>query len=144
MNCKFFMHNAVSYAAKKNTGFVLLEVLIAVTILSIFLLHVHSRVTTNMNIIGDSKNETKALMIAKSLMNEFRHNNMREADISDAPVDKDNYPDFTYDRTTIRYEDGFITPLIEPLIINKATITVKWKYKGKERSSELSMIYQAK
>jgi len=99
-----------------------------------------------MDIIDDSKNQTKALMIAKSLMNEFRNNNMREADIADSPIDKNknNYPDFTYDRTTIRYEDEYITSMIEPIIINKATIKVKWKYKGKDRSSELSMIYQAK
>jgi hypothetical protein len=97
---------------------------------------------TSLNFISDSKNHTKAIIIAKSLMNDFRNNNMRDADISDSPID--NYPDFTYDRETIRYEDSFITPMIEPLIINKATIRVKWKYKDKDRVSELSMIYQAK
>jgi len=132
----------VSYTFKINKGFALLEVLIAVTILSISLLGIHSMVIRNMNIIADSKNQTKALMIAKSLMNEFRYNNMREADISDSAIE--NYPDFTYDRVTSRYEDEFITPMIKPMIINKATIKVKWKYKGKEISSELSMIYQAK
>ena len=125
-----------------NLGMALIELVISITILSIALLGIHARLTTSMNIIGDSKNQTKALMIAKSLMNEFRDNNMREADISDSSIDK--YPDFTYDRTTIRYEDEFITPMINPMIINKVTIKVKWEYKGKEQSSELSMIYQAK
>ena len=75
-------------------------------------------------------------------MNEFRYDKMREADISDSQID--NFPDFTFDRVTSRYEDDFITPMIEPLIINKTTVIVKWKYKGRDRSSEISMIYQAK
>jgi Tfp pilus assembly protein PilV len=120
----------------------LLEVLISITILSVILLPILANVGVNINIIAESKNQTKALMIAKSLMNEFRNNKMQGADISDSAIE--NYPDFTYDRVTQRYEDGFITPVIEPIIINKATIKVKWKYKGQERDSELSMIYQVK
>jgi|GEM_PF-282038 len=140
MKCKNLINNLIFNNTKRDQGLALIEVIISITILSLVLLRIYPIFILNMNIIGDSKNQTKALMLAKSLMNEFRNDNMREADITDSPID--NYPDFTYDRTTIRYEDDFITPMIEPLIINKATITVKWKYKDKERSSELSMIYQ--
>jgi competence protein ComGC len=142
MKYKNLTNDLISNNTKRDQGLALIEVIISITILSFVLLRIYPIFILNMEIIGDSKNHTKALMIAKSLMNEFRNNNMQEADISDSPID--NYPDFTYDRTTIRYEDGFITPMIEPLIINKATIKVKWKYKEKEKSSELSMIYQAK
>ena len=142
MKYKNFIYNAFFYNSNNARGMALLEVLISLALLSMVLLGVHSGVSVNMNIIGDSKNQTKALMLAKSLMNEFRNNNMREADIADSAIE--NYPDFTYDRTTIRYEDDFITPMIEPLIINKTTITIKWKYKGRDTSSELSMIYQVK
>jgi len=142
MKFKNLIYKAIFNNSKRYQGLALLEVIISVTILSILLLNVYPIFMLNMNIIADSKNQTKALMIAKSLMNEFRNNNMREADISDAAIE--NYPDFTYDRITERYEDDFITPMIEPLIINKATIKVKWKYKGQDRSSELSMIYQAR
>ena len=142
MKYKNLIYKAISFNSKKNQGLALIEVIISITILSFVLLRIYPIFILNMDIIGDSKNQTKALMIAKSLMNEFRNDNMREADIADSPVE--NYPDFTYDRMTIRYEDEFITPMIEPLIINQAIITVKWKYKDKERSSELSMIYQAR
>ena len=137
MTCSAFFNTY-----RRDHGFILLEILISITILSIVILGLYTFFAGSMNIFADSKNETKALMIAKSLMNEYRYNNMREADIADSPVE--NFQDYTYDRTTMRYEDDFITPMIEPLIINKTTITVKWKYKGKDANLELSMIYQAK
>jgi len=127
---------------KRNQGMALIEVLVSLAILSPVLLRIYLAFMLSINIIDDSKNHTKAMIIAKSLMNEFRNNNMREADISDSRVA--NYPDFTYDRETIIYEDDFITPMIKPLIVNKTTIKVKWRYKDKDKSSELSMIYQAK
>jgi len=137
LTCSAFLNSS-----KRDHGFILLEVLIAITILSIVILGLYGFFASSLNAFNDSKNETKALMIAKSLMNEFRNNKMREADISDSPVE--NFPDFTYDRITIRYEDDFITPMIEPLIINKTTVKVKWKRNGKDASSEISIIYQAK
>ena len=142
MKFKDMTSSAFFYTSKRDRGFILLEVLIASTILAIVVLVLYAFFARSMSYFADSKNETKALMIAKSLMNEFRYNKMREADIADSHVD--NFPDFTYDRITTRYEDDFITPMIEPLIINKTTVKVKWKYKDKDASLELSMIYQAK
>ena len=142
MKYKNLMSGAIFYNPKKNQGMALIEVIVAAAIFSTVILKIYSAFILGMNNISDSKNQTKALIIAKSLMNDFRNNNMREADISDASIE--NYPDFTYDRETIRYDDGFITPMIEPLVINKATIRVKWKYQGKDRDSKLSIIYQVK
>lgn len=123
---------------RKNKGFVLIEVLIAVTILSVVLLSVYSGISSGINIIGNSKNYTRAMIIAKSLMNEFRNESMKGVDMKDAPVT--SYPDFNYDRASERYEN----PMMGPLPINKTAIKVKWKYKGIENSYELTMIYQVK
>ena len=129
--------NYLKYCHKKN-GFVLIEVLIAVTILSVVLLSVYSGISSGINIIGNSKNYTRAMIIAKSLMNEFREDKMKGVDIKDAPVT--NYTDFKYDRISERYEN----PMLGPLPVNKTTIKVKWKYKGIENDYYLTMIYQVK
>lgn len=124
--------------AQRNGGFVLIEVLIAVTILSVVLLSVYSGISSGINIIGNSKNYTRAMIIAKSLMNEFRSDSMKGVDMKDAPVV--GYQDFNYDRVSERYEN----PMLGPLPINKTEIKVKWKYKGVENHYELTMIYQVK
>ena len=142
MKYKNSMIGTIFYNLKRSQGMALIEVTVAVALFSTVILSIYSPFIAGINFISDSKNHTKAIILAKSLMNDFRNNNMRDADISDAPID--NYPGFTYDRETMRFDDGFITPMIEPLVINKATIKVKWKYNDKERSSELTMIYQAK
>lgn len=123
---------------ERNRGFVLIEVLIAVTILSVVLLSVYSGISSGINIIGNSRNYTRAMIIAKSLMNEFRNESMKGVDMKGAPVT--NYPDFNYDRVSERYEN----PMLGPLPVNKTAIRVKWKYKGIENSYELTMIYQVK
>ncbi len=123
---------------KKNYGFVLIEVLIAVTILSVILLSVYSGISSGMNIIGNSRNYTRAMIIAKSLMNEFRSEHMKGVDMKNAPVK--NYPDFNYDRISERYDN----PMLGPLIVNKTSIIIKWKYKGVENNYKLNMVYQVK
>ncbi len=123
---------------QRNRGFVLIEVLIAVTILSVVLLSVFSGISSGINIIGNSRNYTRAMIIAKSIMNEFRNESMKGVDIKGAPVT--NYPEFNYDRVSERYEN----PMLGPLPVNKTAIRVKWKYKGIENSYELTMIYQVK
>jgi prepilin-type N-terminal cleavage/methylation domain-containing protein len=122
----------------KQSGFVLIEVLIAVTILAVVLLSVYSGISSGMNIIGNSKNYTRAMIIARSLMNEFRSERMRGVDMKDEPVT--NFPDFTYDRVSERYEN----PMLGPLPVNKTAIRVKWRYKGIDNSYELTMVYQVK
>lgn len=127
-----------SDSKKADRGFVLIEVLIAVTILSVVLLSVYSGISSGINVISNSRNYTTAMMAGKSLMNEFRSNNMRGADMKDVPVE--GYPDFRYDRTSERYDN----PLFGPLPVKKTEITVKWKYKGIENKFTLHYIYQAR
>ena len=122
----------------KHSGFVLIEVLIAVTILAVVLLSVYSGISSGMNIIGNSKNYTRGMIIARSLMNEFRSDGMRGVDMKDEPVK--NFTDFSYDRVSERYEN----PMLGPLPVNKTAIRVKWRYKGIENSYELTMVYQVK
>jgi len=124
--------------AEQVNGFALIEVLIAVTILSVILLSVYSGISSGINIIGNSKNYTRAMIIGKSLLNEFRYDKMKGLDAKDSQVE--NYPDFVYDRLSERYEN----PMMGPLQINKTLIRVKWKYKGVENKYELTMIYQVK
>lgn len=126
------------YENTGRDGFVLIEVLIAVAILSVVLLSVYSGISSGINIIGNSKNDTNSIIIAKSLMNDFRNNNMRGPDLHD--VDVENYPGFTYDRISTRYEQ----PFFGPMIINQTKITVKWRYKGILNNYDLLMIYQVK
>jgi len=121
-----------------HKGFVLIEVLIAVTILSVVLLSVYSGISSGINIISNSRNYTTAMMAGRTLMNEFRSNNMRGPDMTDVPIDQ--YPDFRYDRTSERYEN----PLFGPLPVKKTEIVVKWKYKGIENKYSLQYIYQAR
>ncbi len=121
-----------------NSGFVLIEVLIAVTILSVVLLSVYSGISSGINIISNSRNYTNAMMAGRSLMNEFRSNTMRGADMKDVPVA--GYPDLRYDRTSERYDN----PLFGPLPVKKTEIKVKWKYKGIENHYTLQYIYQAR
>jgi len=121
-----------------DRGFVLIEVLIAVTILSVILLSVYSGISSGINVISNSRNYTTAMMAGRSLMNEFRSNNMRGADMKDVPVD--GYSDFKYDRTSERYDN----PLFGPLPVKRTEIVVKWKYKGIENRYALQYIYQAR
>jgi prepilin-type N-terminal cleavage/methylation domain-containing protein len=121
-----------------DRGFVLIEVLIAVTILSVVLLSVYSGISSGINIISNSRNYTTAMMAGRSLMNEFRSNNMRGPDMKDVPIE--GTPDFRYDRTSERYDN----PLFGPLPVKKTEIVIKWKYKEIENHYSLQYIYQAR
>ena len=123
---------------KKSKGFVLIEVLIAVTILSVVLLSVYSGISSGINVINNSRNYTEAVVLARSLMNEFRINKMRGTYLRDASIE--NKPDFRYDRITKRYE----SPFLGPLIAQQTDITVKWDYRGRENEFTITMVYQLK
>ena len=138
MDCNIKSENMEVAREQHGYGFVLIEVLIAVTILSVVLLSVYSGISSGMNIIGNSRNYTRAMIIAKSLMNEFRADKMKSVDLKSAQVK--NYPEYNYDRITERYEN----PMLGPLPVNKTDIVVKWKYKGIENIYRLSMVYQVK
>jgi len=123
---------------RMRSGFALIEILIAVTILSIILLSVYSGVSTSINVISGTRNYTSAMMIARSKLNEFRMARMRGTDLSSEPVDE--FPGFNYSRVTERFEH----PLLGPLPAKRTEIIVSWRENEKEKKYELSFIYPTK
>jgi type II secretion system protein I len=123
---------------KRNRGFVLVEILIALAILSIVLLSVISGVTSSVYVIGGMKKYTCAMMIARTRMNDFLLHNMRGTDLKDEPVKE--YEGFRVSRVTKRFENAMID--LGPMTANKTDIIVSWKERGREREYKISYIYQ--
>lgn len=119
-------------------GFVLVEILIALAILSTVLISVISGVTSSVYVISGMKNYTHAMLIAKSKMNDFILKNMRGTDLKGQNVKE--YPGFSFSRETKRFEH----PLLGPLPANKTEITVSWKERGRKKNYRISYIYQSK
>ncbi len=123
---------------KSKNGFALIEILIAITILSISLIGITSAVSGGIIAISRNKNLTKAMIIAKSKLNEFELNNMRGPDINNEQVKE--YAGFTYSRTVKRFEHE----LFGPLDAKRIEITVKWQEKERDRLYSISYIYPSK
>jgi type II secretion system protein I len=123
--------------ADKGKGFVLVEILIALAILSTVLISVISGVSSSVYVISGMKNYTMAMLVARTRMNEFILKNFRGTDLKHEEI-KD-YPGFYMSRVTKRFEH----PLLGPLPANVTSIIVTWKERGKRRSYKISYIYQA-
>jgi type II secretion system protein I len=115
-------------------GFALIEVLIALTILSTILLSVYSGVSSAIHILRDTREYTKAMVIARTRVNEFILERMRGADIQNEPVSE--YPGFYFTRRTGRYEN----PLFGPLPAQKTDFEVTWE-RNQKRPYKLIYIY---
>lgn len=120
---------------KFNEGFTLIEILVAIAILSISLLGIMSAVSSGIIGITKNKNLTIAMLIAQTQMNKFLIDNQRGPDLQDVSVPE--YPGFTFSRTITRYEN----PMIGPIDAYKVIITVKWTERNKERIYSISYIY---
>ena len=120
---------------KNRNGFSIIEILIAITVLSIALLGIISGVSAGVVAISGNKNMTKAMIIAKSQLNEFISERMRGLDINDEAVD--DYPEFTSSREIKRFEHE----LLGPLDANIVKITIKWEERGRKKEYNLSYIY---
>ncbi|PKL40874.1 MAG: hypothetical protein CVV44_04505 [Spirochaetae bacterium HGW-Spirochaetae-1] len=118
-----------------RSGFALIEVLIAVTILSIILLSIYSGISTSINVMSGAKNYTRAMIIAKSKMNEFIDSKMRGTDLNHEPVEE--YENFFINRVTQRFEH----PLLGPLPAKETEITVTWRENDREKEYSISYIY---
>ena len=123
---------------ERKQGFSIIELLIAVTILSIALLGIISGVTTSIMAISGNENKTKAMIISKNLLNEFLLDKMRGLDINDEPVE--DYPGFTYNRTIERFEHE----ILGPLNANRVEFMVNWEERGRKKHYKLSYIYPMK
>jgi len=118
-----------------NKGFTLIEILVAIAILSIAMLGIMSAVSSGILGITKNKNLTIAMLIAQSQMNKFLIDNQRGPDLQDEPVS--DYPGFSFSRTITRYENA----MLGPIDAYKITITVKWLERQQERSYSISYIY---
>ena len=116
-------------------GFALIEVLVAVTIVSIVVVSIYSGVSTGSMAITQNSNLTKAIIVARSRMNEFRLSGMRGTDLSQEEVKE--YPGFVYSRITERYEN----PMLGPLPAKKTVIKVSWQERGRERNYSLFTVF---
>lgn len=115
-----------SEMARSSKGFALIEVLVAAAIASIVVLTVYAGVITGAMSVSRNEKLTRAVIIAKSKLADFRLNGMRGTDLLREEV-KD-YPSFTFTRETKRYEN----PLFAMVPAKKTTITVEWdEGKGK-------------
>ncbi len=118
-----------------NNGFTLIEILIAVAILSMILIGVFSGISSSINSVSQSKNFTRAMLIARTEMNDFIINRMRGADIVEKK--SENYEEFTFSRKT----EKVTHPLLELLNAQKTKIVVSWKQKSRTYNYSLFYIY---
>jgi type II secretion system protein I len=132
--------NSGKYIAniRSRCGFALIEILIAITILSISLIGITSAVSGGIIAISQNKNLTIAMIIAKNKLNEFEMSNMRGLDINNEQVKE--YPGFTFSRTVKRFEHI----LFGPLDANRIEISVKWQEKERDKLYTISYIYPSK
>ena len=120
---------------KKKHGFALIEVLIALAILSTIILSVYSAISSSKNRIRSAKNYSTAMIIAKTKLNEFKMNRMRTPDFSEEPVA--GYDSFLCSKTTSKFEH----PLLGTIDAMRTEITVQWKENNKEQKYAVSFIY---
>lgn len=118
-----------------KAGFAIIEILIAITILSIVLMGIISGVSAGVVAISANKNLTRAIIIAKSRLNEFLVDNMRGPDIQGESVKE--YPGFTYSRQSKRYEHE----LFGPIGARKVDITITWQERGRDKKYTFNYIY---
>ena len=121
----------------RKQGFALVEILIAVAVLSMVLLSVISGVSSCIYVISGMKSYTQAVLIARTKMNEYILHDLRGTDISREEIQEQQ--GFSYTRLTRRLEHPWFQG---PVPINITDIIVNWKDKGKEREYKISYIYQ--
>ncbi|MFH0976664.1 MAG: prepilin-type N-terminal cleavage/methylation domain-containing protein [Spirochaetota bacterium] len=127
-----------SIVRKGKNGFALIEILIAITILSISLISIVSGVSGGIIAVSRNKNLTRAMIIAKNKINEFEMNNMRGPDIKNEEVKE--YAGFTFSREVKRFEHE----LFGPLDAKRIEIRVNWQEKGNNKEYFISYIYPSK
>ena len=122
----------------KKSGFAIIEILVSITILSIVLLSIISGVSAGIVAIASNRNLTKAMIIAKSKLNEFQLDRMRGTDIQNESVEE--YPNFYFSRVIERFEHE----LLGPIPAKRVEIIVSWQDREIEKSYTLTYIYPEK
>ncbi len=119
-------------------GFALIEILIALSILSIILLSVFSSVSSGIYVMNGNRNATRAVIIAKSKLNEFILKEMRGADVQNEQVRGES--GFVYSRKT----EPFRHPLLGALPAFQTQVTVSWIERGRKKHYSVFYVYQGK
>jgi type II secretion system protein I len=119
-------------------GFAIIEVLVAVTILSIVLLTVIRGVSAGIVAISGNKNFSIAMIIARNKLNDFQLMQMRGADVQGEAVSE--FPGFSFSRTTERFEHEWFGPLQAKSV----KITVSWIEREVKRNYSLMYIFPSK
>lgn len=119
----------------KSDAFAIIEILIAITIISIVLTTIISGISAGIVAISGNRNLTIAMIVARSKINEFQMMRMRGPDIYDEPVKE--YPGFFYSRRIKRFEHE----IFGPIAAKRVEIVVSWKDRSKTKSYTISYIY---
>jgi prepilin-type N-terminal cleavage/methylation domain-containing protein len=119
---------------RSRHGFALIEVLISVTILSIVMLSVISGVLSCIYVISENGRYTRAMMIARSKMNEYLLDRKSSLDLVNEPVPE--YPEFYYSRVTMGYQHPML-----PFPVRKTDIIVSWKSERNRNPYKISYVY---
>jgi len=126
-NRKIFLSGA-SLQDKSLTGFTLIEIIIALTILAIGLVSLAAYLPVALEAARKGSDLTKAAIIAQNLLEEVKNSSYTDitgADVWHTAASFNNYSDFA----------GFEYQInVNPLgvaEIKDITITVRWQFKGK-------------
>lgn len=119
----------------RGGGFALVEILIAIAILSIAMLAIISGVSAGIAAIGGNRNMTRAMLIARSRLSMYYVYRMREPDVQEEAVKE--YPGFSYSRKTGKFEHE----LFGPVSARRVEITVHWLERGRKKNYTLSYVY---
>ena len=103
------MMHLLSFSKKRRNGFALIEVLIALAVLSIIILGVYTGLIKSIKMVTEAEDLTNAMTIVRSKLTEFRINRYREPDMSLEEVE--GYGNYLYSRTTTNYESELLGPL---------------------------------
>ena len=122
-------------SSERRGGFALVEILIAIAILSIAMLAIISGVSSGIAAISGNRNMTRAMLIARSRLSLYYVYRMREPDVYDEPVKE--YPGFSYSRKTSKFEHE----LFGPVSARRVEITVHWMERGRKRNYTISYVY---
>ncbi len=123
-----------------NKAFALIEILIALSILSIVFVSIFSTVSTSIMAIANNKQKTKAMIIARNKLNEFMLDNLKGGDVSEESVE--DYPGFSYSRKTEKFEHPMLSSM--PLKLNSTEISIHWKDGQKKKKYALKYVYVQK
>jgi type II secretion system protein I len=118
-----------------RNGFALVEVLVALVILSVVILSLYSGLTTGLSVISGARGYTRAMIIADNRMQQFILEKKKGPDMEREPSRE--FEGYTVSRNTVKFEH----PLLGQLPARKTTITVRWEEKGVERSYDVFYIY---